>query len=165
MSLIGTKRTSRGGLNRFTLSGVNQTSGMCSLMSANGPKRTSTQQSELAPDRLSRRCGGFSMRDRATICEPCWFQASTPDRPMESYPVISANEEARRLNRPWLGAILEALDVRLRLHQGVIEYTRCPTCLFRIQIITSSDDFVLLPLTLLCVNWRIFSRSERTWTT
>ena len=62
---------------------------------------------------------------------------------MESHPVISANEEARRLNRPWLGAILEALDVRLRLHQGVIEYTRCPTCLFRIQIITSSDDFVL----------------------
>src|SRR5215469_8179801 len=143
MSLIATKRTSRGGLNRFPLSGVNQTSGMCSLMSASDPKRTSTQQSELAPDRLSRRCGGFSMRDRATIYEPCWFQASTPDRPMESYPVISANEEARRPNRPWLGAMLEALDVRLRAHQRVIEYTRCPICLFRIQIITSCDDFIL----------------------
>ena len=46
---------------------------------------------------------------------------------MESYPVISADEEARRRRRPWLGAILEALDVRLRLNQGVIEYTRGPT--------------------------------------
>ena len=62
---------------------------------------------------------------------------------MELYPFSSANEEARRLNGPWLGAILAALDVRLRLHQGVIEYTRCPTCLFRIQVITSCDDFVL----------------------
>jgi hypothetical protein len=62
---------------------------------------------------------------------------------MESYPVISADEEARRRYRPWLGAILEALDVRLRLNQGVIEYTRCLTCLFRIQVITSCDDFVL----------------------
>jgi hypothetical protein len=62
---------------------------------------------------------------------------------VESHPVISANEEARRLNRPWLGTILETLDARLRLRQGVIEYTRSPTCLFRIQVITSCDDFVL----------------------
>ena len=83
------------------------------------------------------------MRDRATTSESCWFQTSAPDRPVESYPFISANEEARQPNRRWLGAIVKALDVRLRLHQGVIEYTRCPTCLFRIQIITSCDDFIL----------------------
>ncbi len=52
-------------------------------------------------------------------------------------------EEGRRLGRPWLGAILDALDNRLRLNQGVIEYTRHPDCLFRIQIIASCADVVL----------------------
>jgi len=52
-------------------------------------------------------------------------------------------EEGRRLGRPWLGAILDALDNGLRLNQGVIEYTRHPDCLFRIQIIASCADVVL----------------------
>ena len=52
-------------------------------------------------------------------------------------------EEARRPGRPWLAAILDALDSRLRRQQGVIEYTRHPDCLFRIQITTSCADIVL----------------------
>lgn len=76
---------------------------------------------------------------------------------MEAYPFISANMEARRLNRPWLGAILEALDGRLRLQQGVIEFTRCPACLFRIQVITSWDDFVLSDGTHVRPNDRLIS--------
>jgi hypothetical protein len=44
---------------------------------------------------------------------------------------------------PWLEAMLAALDDRLRLRQGVFEYTRRPDCLFRIQFIVSNDDYVL----------------------
>ena len=62
---------------------------------------------------------------------------------MEARAALSLEEEARRLGRPWLGAILDALDSRLRLRQGVIEYTRRPNCLFRIQITTSCADVVL----------------------
>jgi hypothetical protein len=43
----------------------------------------------------------------------------------------------------WLGAILDVLDSRLRLRHGVIEYTHHPYCLFRIELIRSSDDVVL----------------------
>jgi YkoP-like protein len=62
---------------------------------------------------------------------------------MEVGPGLSANEEVRSLNRRWLGAALDALDGRLRLRHGVTKYTRCRNCLFRIQVITSCDDFVL----------------------
>jgi hypothetical protein len=61
---------------------------------------------------------------------------------MEASAAVSF-EEARRLGRPWLGGILDALDGRLRLRQGVIEYTRHPNCLFRIQVIESCDDVLL----------------------
>src|SRR5262249_23656906 len=44
---------------------------------------------------------------------------------------------------PWLEAMLTALDDRLRLRHGVVEYTRNPDCLFRIQLATSDDDYVL----------------------
>jgi hypothetical protein len=44
---------------------------------------------------------------------------------------------------PWLEAMVSALDDRLRLHQGVIEYTNSPDCLFRIQIVTSDENYVL----------------------
>src|SRR6516225_7509985 len=128
-------------------------------MSVFDPKRTSTQQLVfgarpcLCPGKsIPRNWHAIGCRDaRAGLTwevgrrflSRAGFHAGAPDRSMELYPFSSANEEARRLNRPWLGAILAALDVRLRLHQGVIEYTRCPTCLFRIQVITSCDDFVL----------------------
>jgi len=62
---------------------------------------------------------------------------------MEGSAALSLNEQARRLSRPWLGAVLDVLDSRLRLQQGVIEYTQHPNCLFRIQIITSCADVVL----------------------
>ena len=62
---------------------------------------------------------------------------------MEARTAISPDGEARPLDHPWLGAILDALDGRLRLRHGVIEYTRCPNCLFRIQVIQNYDDFVL----------------------
>ncbi len=62
---------------------------------------------------------------------------------MESRAALSLDEKTRRLDRPWLGAMLDALDSRLRLRQGVIEYTRRPSCLFRIQLTTSCADVVL----------------------
>jgi hypothetical protein len=62
---------------------------------------------------------------------------------METNTPISAYEEARQLDHPWLAAMLDLLDGRLRHRYGVVEYTRCPNCLFRIQVITSCDDLVL----------------------
>jgi hypothetical protein len=44
---------------------------------------------------------------------------------------------------PWLEAMVTALDDRLRLRQGVVEYTKSPQCLFRIQLVTSNDSYVL----------------------
>ena len=62
---------------------------------------------------------------------------------MESGAILPLDEETKRLDRPWIGAMLGALDSRLRQRQGVLEYTCCPSCLFRIQIITSCADIVL----------------------
>ena len=44
---------------------------------------------------------------------------------------------------PWLEAMVAALDDRLRVRHGVIEYTGSPECLFRIQLTASNDDYVL----------------------
>ncbi len=44
---------------------------------------------------------------------------------------------------PWLEAMVAALDDRLRLRHGVIEYTNSPDCLFRIQLVTSNENYVL----------------------
>jgi hypothetical protein len=44
---------------------------------------------------------------------------------------------------PWLEAVVAALDDRLRLRHRVIEYTSSPECLFRIQLVTSHEDYVL----------------------
>jgi hypothetical protein len=56
---------------------------------------------------------------------------------------LSFDEKTRHLDRPWIGAMVCALDGRLRQRQGVIEYTRRPDCLFRIQIITSCANVIL----------------------
>jgi len=56
---------------------------------------------------------------------------------------------------PWLEAMVGALDDRLRLRQGVFEYTRRPDCLFRIQFISSGDDYVLSDGTCIHVGARI----------
>jgi hypothetical protein len=44
---------------------------------------------------------------------------------------------------PWLESMVAALDDRLRLRQGVIEYTNSPECLFRIQLVASGENYVL----------------------
>ena len=44
---------------------------------------------------------------------------------------------------PWLEAMVAALDDRLRLRHGVIEYTNSSECLFRIQFVTSSENYLL----------------------
>jgi hypothetical protein len=43
----------------------------------------------------------------------------------------------------WLEAMVAALDDRLRVRHGVIEYTNSPECLFRIQLAARNDDYVL----------------------
>jgi hypothetical protein len=44
---------------------------------------------------------------------------------------------------PWLEAMVAALDDRLRLRHGVIEYTNSSECLFRIQLVASNESYVL----------------------
>jgi len=44
---------------------------------------------------------------------------------------------------PWLEAMLAALDDRLRLRHGVIEYTNSSECLFRIQLVASNESYML----------------------
>ena len=44
---------------------------------------------------------------------------------------------------PWLEAMVAALDDRLRLRHGVIEYTHSSDCLFRIQFVASSENYML----------------------
>ncbi|MGO8922818.1 MAG: YkoP family protein [Xanthobacteraceae bacterium] len=44
---------------------------------------------------------------------------------------------------PWLEAMVAALDDRLRLRHGVIEYTNSSECLFRVQFVAGSENYVL----------------------
>jgi hypothetical protein len=46
-------------------------------------------------------------------------------------------------DHPWLSALIEAVDRRLRRRFGVNEYTRSSDCLFRIQIIRNTHDLLL----------------------
>jgi len=62
---------------------------------------------------------------------------------MEARTAIFRDRGAKQLDHPWLEALVRALDDRLRLRQGVFEYTGNPDCLFRIQIIAASDDLIL----------------------
>lgn len=62
---------------------------------------------------------------------------------MEARTGILPDREAKRLDHPWLSALLETLDVRLRTRHGVIEYSRSPDCLFRISMVASGDDISL----------------------
>jgi hypothetical protein len=56
---------------------------------------------------------------------------------------------------PWLEAVVVALDDRLRLRHKVIEYTNSPECLFRIQLGTSPEDYVLSDATCVRAGGRI----------
>jgi YkoP domain len=51
--------------------------------------------------------------------------------------------KAKSVDHSWLGALVSALDDRLRLHYGVFEYTNCPDCLFRVQLTRNEDDLIL----------------------
>jgi len=53
--------------------------------------------------------------------------------------------------------MVAALDDRLRLRHGMIEYTRRPDCLFRIQFIASNDDYRLSDGTYIRAGARIAS--------
>jgi hypothetical protein len=48
-----------------------------------------------------------------------------------------------RHSHPWLAEVLFALDARLRRRQAVFEYTRDPTCVFRLDISRSRRPLVL----------------------
>lgn len=62
---------------------------------------------------------------------------------MEARSAILPGREAKRLDHPWLGAALDALDDRLRARYGVIEYSRSPDCLFRIGVAVAADPVAL----------------------
>jgi len=56
----------------------------------------------------------------------------------------SARQRTRlRPSHPWLAEVLLALDVRLRRRQAVFEYTRNPSCVFRLDISHSPRLLVL----------------------
>ena len=58
---------------------------------------------------------------------------------------------------PWLEAMVAALDDRLRHRHGVIEYTNSPKCLFRIQLIVSNENYVLVDGTCIRPGYRVAS--------
>ncbi len=62
---------------------------------------------------------------------------------MEVRTAILPERDTKQFDHPWLEALVTALDDRLRLRQGVFEYSRNPACLFRIQIVTGADEVVL----------------------
>ena len=68
---------------------------------------------------------------------------------------VRTNRDGEVRQFPWLEAMVTALDDRLRLRQGVIEYTHRPDCLFRIQFIASNDDYVLSDGTCVCAGARV----------
>lgn len=49
----------------------------------------------------------------------------------------------RRCSHPWLADLLYALDVRLRRHHAVFEYTANPSCIFRLGIAPSPRSVTL----------------------
>ena len=53
--------------------------------------------------------------------------------------------QSNRLGRdhPWLGAIIERIDTRLRAREGVYEYSASPECIFRIQVADSREAIKL----------------------
>jgi len=56
----------------------------------------------------------------------------------------SAEQRARSsFSHPWLVDVLSALDTWLRRRQAVFEYTRNPTCVFRLDIHHSTRSLVL----------------------
>jgi len=69
------------------------------------------------------------------------FWVSCADCHMETGTKHLQSGDARQF--PWLEAMVGALDDRLRLWHGVIEYTNSPECLFRIQFIASGEIYVL----------------------
>jgi len=48
-----------------------------------------------------------------------------------------------RHSHPWLARLLFSLDARLRRRQAVFEYTRHPSCIFRLQIARAERSFTL----------------------
>jgi hypothetical protein len=55
----------------------------------------------------------------------------------------SRTAEDRAGDHPWLRAVIERIDNKLRRRHGVDEYTRSSDCLLRMQIIRSANDLVL----------------------
>jgi hypothetical protein len=56
---------------------------------------------------------------------------------------VRAHHDGDAWQFPWLEAVVTALDDRLRLRYGVIEYSHRPDCLFRIQFIGNDKDYLL----------------------
>jgi hypothetical protein len=58
---------------------------------------------------------------------------------------IPSGQNTRRSgpDHRWLEALVNAIDDRLRERHGVIEFTRAPDCIFRIQLARSPFDLVL----------------------
>ena len=70
-----------------------------------------------------------------------WFSDGVRGHQMETGIKQLHSGDARQF--PWLEAMVAALDDRLRLRHGVIEYTDSSECLFRIQLVISSESYVL----------------------
>jgi hypothetical protein len=56
---------------------------------------------------------------------------------------------------PWLETMVAALDDRLRQRHGVVEYSNSAECLFRIQLVTSNEHYVLSDRTCICRGDRV----------
>lgn len=65
--------------------------------------------------------------------------------------------DTRRLGpgHHWYGALVGALDHHLRRRQGIVEYTDCPDCIFRMQVIPCGQDVTLRDGTRLSPHHRV----------
>lgn len=76
---------------------------------------------------------------------------------MEARMPPCADGDAKEFGHSWLEAFVAALDDRLRVRHGVFEYTDNPDCLFRIQLINSSDDVTLSDGAKVCAGDRLIA--------
>ena len=76
---------------------------------------------------------------------------------MEARTTPFSGGDAKEFGHSWLEAFVTALDDRLRLRHGVFEYTDNPNCLFRIQLINSSDDLTLSDGAKVCAGDRLIA--------
>src|SRR5581483_11414735 len=62
---------------------------------------------------------------------------------MRAEDAVSAFPHRSGLRHPWLAALVEAIDLRLRARHQVFEFSQSPRCIFRIQMGPAGEQLTL----------------------